>query len=46
MDGEFNHVLNPQHADFARLEIGEPLELSFDPRLSAQPRSSVPLHQT
>ena len=33
VDGEFNYVLNPQHADFARLEIGEPLPFSFDPRL-------------
>jgi RES domain-containing protein len=33
VDGEFNYVLNPQHADFARLEIGEPLAFSFDPRL-------------
>jgi hypothetical protein len=34
MDGEFNYILNPRHADFARLEIGEPLAFSFDPRLS------------
>ena len=34
VDGEFNYILNPRHADFARLEIGEPLGLSFDPRLS------------
>jgi len=34
VDGEFNYLLNPRHADFARLEIGEPLAFSFDPRLS------------
>jgi len=34
VDGEFNYVLNPRHADFARLEIGEPVAFSFDPRLS------------
>jgi RES domain-containing protein len=34
VDGEFNYVLNPRHPDFARLEIGEPLAFSFDPRLS------------
>jgi RES domain-containing protein len=34
VDGEFNYLLNPRHADFARLEIGEPLGSSFDPRLS------------
>jgi RES domain-containing protein len=38
VDGEFNYVLNPLHADFARLEIGAPLEFSFDPRLSGSPR--------
>jgi RES domain-containing protein len=37
MDGEFNYVLNPRHPDFSRLEIGEPLEFSFDPRLSRLP---------
>jgi len=26
VDGEFNYVLNPRHADFTRLEIGKPLE--------------------
>lgn len=34
VDGEFNYVLNPRHADFARLEIGKPRPFSFDPRLS------------
>jgi RES domain-containing protein len=34
VNGEFNYVLNPRHTDFARLEIGEPVEFSFDPRLS------------
>jgi RES domain-containing protein len=45
VDGEFNYVLNPRHADFARLEIGEPLQFSFDPRLSGSPRSPLP-HRT
>lgn len=40
VDGEFNYLLNPRHADFARLEIGEPQPFSFDPRLSHSPRSS------
>lgn len=40
MDGEFNYILNPRHADFARLEIGEPSAFSFDPRLGRLPRSS------
>jgi RES domain-containing protein len=40
VDGEFNYVLNPQHADFARLEFGQPLAFSFDPRLGGSPRSS------
>jgi RES domain-containing protein len=39
VDGEFNYVLNPRHTDFARLEIGEPLAFSFDPRLSPSQRS-------
>jgi RES domain-containing protein len=39
VNGEFNYILNPRHADFARLEIGEPLAFSFDPRLSGPPRS-------
>ena len=34
VDGEFNYILNPRHTDFVRLEIGEPLAFSFDPRLS------------
>ena len=33
VEGEFNYILNPRHADFGRLEIGEPLAFSFDPRL-------------
>ena len=41
VEGEFNYVLNPRHADFARLEIGAPLSLSFDPRLSGSSRSSA-----
>jgi RES domain-containing protein len=37
VDGEFNYVLNPQHADFGRLGIGESHAFSFDPRLSGSP---------
>ena len=32
--GEFNYLLNPQHPDFKRLEIGRALPFSFDPRLT------------
>jgi RES domain-containing protein len=35
VDGEFNHILNPRHADFGRLKIGASAPLSFDPRLDA-----------
>jgi RES domain-containing protein len=42
VDGEFNYLLNPQHTDFARLEIGEPFDFSFDPRLGGRPRSLAP----
>lgn len=31
--GEFNYLLNPAHSDFAAIEIGEPEELTLDPRL-------------
>jgi RES domain-containing protein len=31
---EFNYVINPAHADFARIEIGPPQEITIDPRLS------------
>jgi RES domain-containing protein len=34
--GESNFLLNPQHPDFPRLEIGEPLPFRFDPRLTAK----------
>jgi RES domain-containing protein len=30
---EFNYVLNPRHKDFGRIEITEPLSLTFDRRL-------------
>jgi RES domain-containing protein len=33
VDGEFNCVLNPRHADFRQLKIGAPVSFSFDPRL-------------
>src|ERR1700680_3902582 len=31
VDGEFNYVLNPRHADFRQLKIGAPVSFSFDP---------------
>jgi RES domain-containing protein len=30
---EFNYLINPQHPEFHRLRIGEPLPFRFDPRL-------------
>jgi RES domain-containing protein len=33
VDGEFNYVLNPRHADFRQLKIGAPVSFSFDARL-------------
>ena len=30
---EFNDVINPAHADFARAKIGTPMPFPFDPRL-------------
>jgi RES domain-containing protein len=33
VDGEFNYILNPRHADFGQLKIGASVPLSFDPRL-------------
>jgi RES domain-containing protein len=33
VDGEFNYVLNPRHADFGQLKIAAPVSFSFDPRL-------------
>ena len=30
---ERNYVLNPAHADFHRIQVGEALEFSFDPRM-------------
>ncbi|MEP6885837.1 MAG: RES family NAD+ phosphorylase [Gammaproteobacteria bacterium] len=33
VEGEFNYLLNPQHPDFVRLQFGDPLPFSFDPRL-------------
>lgn len=33
VDGEFNYVLNPRHAQFKDLQIGSPMPFSFDPRL-------------
>ncbi|MGH8322280.1 MAG: RES family NAD+ phosphorylase [Steroidobacteraceae bacterium] len=35
VDGEFNYLLNPRHPDFSRLQIGQPLPFSSDPRLTA-----------
>jgi hypothetical protein len=31
--GEPNYLLNPAHADFRKIIIGEPVAFSFDPRL-------------
>jgi RES domain-containing protein len=33
VDGEFNYILNPRHADFRQSKIGAPVSFSFDPRL-------------
>lgn len=33
VDGEFNYILNPRHADFGQLKIGAPESFSFDSRL-------------
>jgi RES domain-containing protein len=33
VDGEFNYLLNPRHADFGQLKIGASMPFSFDPRL-------------
>lgn len=33
VDGEFNYILNPRHADFGQLKIGAAVPFSFDPRL-------------
>jgi RES domain-containing protein len=33
VDGEFNYILNPRHADFGQLKVGAPVPFSFDPRL-------------
>jgi RES domain-containing protein len=35
---EWNYVLNPEHADFRRLVIGQPEAFSFDPRMWATRR--------
>lgn len=32
--GEFNYLLNPQHTDFPKLQLGKPGPFQFDPRLS------------
>lgn len=32
--GEFNYLLNPQHPDFAKLQLGKPGAFQFDPRLA------------
>jgi hypothetical protein len=31
--GECNFLLNPAHADFAKLSMGRPQDFWFDPRL-------------
>ena len=30
---EYNYLLNPNHPDFAKIEIGKPIVYFFDPRL-------------
>jgi len=30
---ELNYLLNPKHADFAKITIQNPTDLTFDPRL-------------
>ena len=32
--GENNFLLNPQHEDFPKLQVGKPLPFRFDPRLT------------
>lgn len=32
--GEYDYLLNPGHADFGRVHLGAPQELSIDPRLT------------
>lgn len=34
VEGEHNYVLNPNHPDFARIEITGPQPFDFDPRLA------------
>ena len=31
--GEYNYILNPLHRDFARIQVHEPEEFQFDPRM-------------
>ena len=31
--GEPNYLLNPEHPDFKKIAIGEPVPFCFDPRL-------------
>ena len=31
---EYNYLLNPAHADFAKIQIGKPIVYYFDPRLT------------
>lgn len=31
--GEFNYLVNPEHADFGKLKIGKPTDFAFDQRL-------------
>ena len=30
---EYNYILNPDHADFGRINVGDPVPFHFDPRL-------------
>jgi RES domain-containing protein len=38
ISAESNYLLNPQHPDFARLQLEPPEDFSFDPRLITFPR--------
>lgn len=33
ISGEVNYLLNPEHPDFGRIDLGEPKPFSIDPRL-------------
>lgn len=41
IESEHNYLLNPEHKDFRRIEVQEPLPFSFDVRLGREGRGSV-----